>query len=887
MGTALQSQLVLLSGAHLWADFEDEQHRNAYRDRLAEPVRLEQSLPDILGGIQGKRQATVRIKNVATQGVDGSGGGQEPGDTDLTLADLEADGVGLHGQPASVRLADLDTGASYLAVSGTISDVDAASGDVTIEELDAGVLQIDIPKRRVLDLFPEADLTRAPGNDPRLIKPFGVMRQVQLACVSADRKDWGAVIVPATGTLTWNTVYRNKAVAVGTDYSIVTIGDVRIVRFVRGQPEDVEIRADLTSTEFANHADVAKWILSNVTDGLGQGVDAAGFATASAALATAGYVVGHGIGPEPVRAEEILNELAVRGSVIARTDGGGYTWIVDHVGLHTTPEYQGTNYELGRGDGRWENILRVTSSRQKRIEERIRDYTLLGLYSAGFGNDAYLLRARSSRTSTGTITTVTNRYIGDLPTLQAECGYRMTRLQAEHYGLSLEVSPEARRITINQQVAVTVPHLRIGPTNPPYPLIAKRIVGSRGTWTIDLVGYDAAQYTALAAETWAAATASQLTDYTFTYPAVPTAFALVGAATVLLGDQGKSTTYQVVQATAPAANVTHLVFRLVRNGQALPGPEFERPATPSQTVQAEVQAESGLVYTIEYFARNKANDPAFADGQIGQYINYTAAGDSTAPAQVTGLSLGDQPPRGIKASWTNSANIDIQHYRVDVALDAGFSSGLTTRYVKSNEIIIPNLSPGTTYFVRIRAEDWSNNLGSFSGTASWTSPRVITNDIGDLQVTGAKTSALFADRITTGLLTVNPTSGGATAIFVDNAGKIRLKSIVGVPARIDFEDSAGSTRAYIAGKPSDLSILPQFSNDIGLELGDITHKYVDIIAQCTNVFGITADRVVINGTLAGCNPTAITPTNLSAYNAKAYLTLISVTGSVYGLIPII
>ena len=85
------------------------------------------------------------------------------------------------------------------------------------------------------------------------------------------------------------------------------------------------------------------------------------------------------------------------------------------------------------------------------------------------------------------------------------------------------------------------------------------------------------------------------------------------------------------------------------------------------------------------------------------------------------------------------------------------------------------------------------------GTAQIANLAVGTAQIDNLAVTDAKVSNLSAAKITTGLLNVHPVSGGATAIFVDSAGKIRMKAMAASPATIAFEDSSGVQRGSIAG----------------------------------------------------------------------------------------
>jgi hypothetical protein len=144
----------------------------------------------------------------------------------------------------------------------------------------------------------------------------------------------------------------------------------------------------------------------------------------------------------------------------------------------------------------------------------------------------------------------------------------------------------------------------------------------------------------------------------------------------------------------------------------------------------------GITYTLECYAYNGANDPSARLSLVAQITGHVAAGDTTAPGQVTGLTLTDHPPRGIRAAWNDlSASVnDFDRYQVDVADNSGFSTNLRTFHVDSNELPLTNLTNGATQYVRVRALDKSKNAGSFSSTASRTVPRVATNDINNDQV---------------------------------------------------------------------------------------------------------------------------------------------------------
>jgi hypothetical protein len=136
-------------------------------------------------------------------------------------------------------------------------------------------------------------------------------------------------------------------------------------------------------------------------------------------------------------------------------------------------------------------------------------------------------------------------------------------------------------------------------------------------------------------------------------------------------------------------------------------------------------------------------------GTITTLLNQTAPGDTIAPAQVTGLALSDQPPRALRATWTGVTADDLKHYQVDTATNSGFTTGLTTRYVKATEMVISSLVPGTTYFVRVRGIDWTGNLGTYSGTVSRAAPRTATDDYGDDSLTSPKRQDLNSQSSTT------------------------------------------------------------------------------------------------------------------------------------------
>lgn len=84
------------------------------------------------------------------------------------------------------------------------------------------------------------------------------------------------------------------------------------------------------------------------------------------------------------------------------------------------------------------------------------------------------------------------------------------------------------------------------------------------------------------------------------------------------------------------------------------------------------------------------------------------------PVGVTGLAL-VSAERSITATWDPLTQVD--HYVVDRAKDAGFTTGLVTAEVQGNQWVVTNLLAGETWYYRVRAVNEVGN-GPWSGTAS-------------------------------------------------------------------------------------------------------------------------------------------------------------------------
>lgn len=728
MAEALQSQVSLFGGLYRWSDGESP--LSDYKDRLDQPLAITLALPEPFTGLPPRQTVEVQVKEISTQEGWAAGGiDRMPGtqNSEPTLADITA-GQDIYGWAATARFQDLEAATPYLTFNGIVAELDVATGTLTIENIDLAALATEVPRRRLIDLFPAADLSTAPTHDPRVIVVFKELRQVRLTklLVAGGLYYYGAVRKASTGSVTFVTVYRDRKVVAGSEYSVVEyLPGLLVVRFTREQTDlsgrELEIRVDLTSTEFATQADCGKFVLNDATDGVGKPVNAASFSQAATDYTAASYTPGGGIGPEPLTAEAILKDLALRGAVIQLNGSGEYTWGVDKAALHTSAQYNGRAFGLGRGDGHWENIVKVTSLKKRRLEERPRSYTLQGLWSEGFGQGSYLLTTRASRTIPAGVElpAITNRFIGNLTTLRNECGYRLARLAAAEQQCSLEVINEARVISLNQTVPITTPGLRISASIYPLPWQCVRIVGGRDNWSLNFEGYDSGQYSAQAAFFQTAPAASVLTDYTFTPPGTPTGLTL-GSAVVRAGDDGHWTVFKTIQVTAPSVNCSHLLFVARRQGSALRADEIMPPVALGATLSVELKLQPSQVYDFEIYAVNLANDPSAQYSVAATSLNHTAAATPT-PTDPSAGSLNSS------GTYQSSDGTTYAYFEVNLpslSTNAKFLQVLyrqtgTSRWIKAGKSLtgseiwrIEGLTPGLNYDVAVQPYSATTKSGN-------------------------------------------------------------------------------------------------------------------------------------------------------------------------------
>jgi chitodextrinase len=98
--------------------------------------------------------------------------------------------------------------------------------------------------------------------------------------------------------------------------------------------------------------------------------------------------------------------------------------------------------------------------------------------------------------------------------------------------------------------------------------------------------------------------------------------------------------------------------------------------------------------------------------------------DTTPPTAPINPALGNATASSLTFTWSPATdNLGVAGYRIDVATDAAFAqllTGYSGKNMGKSTALIAGLSPGATYYARVRAFDAAGNTGPNSVTASGT-----------------------------------------------------------------------------------------------------------------------------------------------------------------------
>jgi hypothetical protein len=185
-------------------------------------------------------------------------------------------------------------------------------------------------------------------------------------------------------------------------------------------------------------------------------------------------------------------------------------------------------------------------------------------------------------------------------------------------------------------------------------------------------------------------------------------------------------------------NADHLVpfgTNISTNLDLVTFPNLPVPATVIKTLADDLNAKQGAMITggpVEREARDKAFDALCAaldsdadavEMVVGMDMEMLlATGYLPVSYNHTSSPLDDTAIKGLFNNGTTQlllrlqAVVNAKTYQVQTSADGGKTWQEAVISPKANRIVIPNLTPGTTYLVRARA------IGGSTGASNWTAP---------------------------------------------------------------------------------------------------------------------------------------------------------------------
>jgi len=853
-----------------WADRVEDGAFPGYEHMLTGPFAMTQRLPGSTARAIVQQSVEAALNNVpAAVAFGGALYGVAPDGTDSGYGDHPYGGGGpqtlseiartedLLGTRARARLYDLDASSVVWTIEGQVTGISRSLSEatLTIQTVDLEAAQNPVPAKTVASVFASADLSGTDATSAPVIVVFGVMRKVRLVlCQSvADTSyDYGPFRKPATGSLVVNNVYRNGRLVAGAEYSLVeSPTGYHLIRFAVAQTDangsPMTIQADVTATEFVNPALAIKFLLSDANYGLGKSVNAASFTAAASAYTSASLAIVGGLGAQRP-CLDVLDDLLLHGASLNKNHAGEFLLTVDQASIHTA-----ASVSVGCGDGEWENLdADSISDNTPQTSEVIQTFILRGLLDPGFsghGGSQYLISStRTDATQAGRTETRDNPFLGTAAVVEREGHYRWHRMIRERTMVEAEATLDLSVVTLGELVTIHIPALyytgqvrearQIGWQS------SQRDTTITGHYTVQLVDYDAEIFTFAAgvATTTTHAGATALTDYYFTPPGVASSFTVTSSGSLGgAGGDGSAASIVLCQATAPAVNVSHLLFRAHRASQAAYVAEIQVPVAASATVTAEFELTPGVSYDLRVYAQNIANDPGAQLATAVAVTGHTAAGDVTAPDNIANVAATPGTGKAVGVSWDRLDDLTLAEYIIyrDTSADP------TDEHARSrtNSYTDTEVAYGNTYHYRVKAIDHSGNPSDdFSN-----------NDSASVVQVGNADSAITASALTAGTLTVN-TSG----VKISATGDSALSFTFGAFAKIKwwatpFDAGTNSEKAHIgagsAGGFSGLQIVTPSSTSDNIRLGTSGNSFTNLglwmtgnIRSSTSIFDGVGDN---------------------------------------------
>ena len=755
MADAPHQQITLtVDGVTYKAAFKRHPDVPDYPARLIGPFgQWQESLPLPLDGFLPDKSVEVRFQNYGVAPAYGlpvqyslpSGYGME-----ATLDTIRGDGT-LVGQSAMARLRNVSGGSDLRRIDGVITeegDTDNTSGTFRIGTVDTALFEQELPRQKVRDHFANAVLTRGSikDADPPVYVCCGVSRKVPLIQLNTAGTQWGVVRTPASGTLTWTNVYLNKALLAGGDYSITTatVNGISMqyvtLGYTPNADEQITMHADITSNEFGNTLDFAKFLLSDANFGMtpAQSVNASAFTTESNALDALSYGTEGGL-YQRFTAHDLLLQLLVRGTYLSRNTSNEWYPVMDQASAHPASTVP---FRMGGAAGPQTIIPDSIVSRRGSASDLTKTLEVAFSFDPGFDGEAkYLGVAKKTVSQLGTVRRWENPFL-DQTAAQKECGYALSALRLQDRVLDCDIDLRGQALALGQVVTATIPHRNISGSR----MIKALGMGWSGDeasaeisggYSCTTVPYDASIYSATADSTVLLAGAATVTDYSHTAPGAGTSFA-VSSQTSVTANDGTQRTRVVLSVTPPAANRTHIVFAVYPAGSAvsIDRREIEITSGSAHTMSFDLTPGSSVDYQAVMLNHNNVDGKRSSSAVT--LTSQTVAGDTSAPSAFSAIAVRKGTGKQVEIEFTGATPSDWSH--VDLYRHTSDASGSATviKSGKKKDFHDDNVSYGSTYYYWGKVVDFTGNASAFSPSSSHsiTVTKVGTTDIDDDAVTG-------------------------------------------------------------------------------------------------------------------------------------------------------
>jgi hypothetical protein len=556
---------------------------------------------------------------------------------------------------------------------------------------------------------------------------FGNVPKVQLPYVCHDRSTpkfhyalWG----PVTFAQLWRNGPNDSVAAIQTsEYTVsnAVYSGLTTVQFLveqvdfSGAPHT--IYADVVG--FATERDFVRAVQRMLTDtlwGLEQTVDTANFNAAAGSLSSAtGGLLCDAALTESSEAKNYLRQaLMVRGMRLAVNGLGQWQIFID-----TAPGAPVLALGDGPGPGP-RNVLRV--GRRTRIPASDRPASFGLRYRYDLMAQGFLFTAERTLDSKGRSYEEENAFIRDHATADKVADYLGKR---QFYGQQtvedVQITPVARTLSEGQLVTFTYPPLGYANAT----LEVRELHKDLETITATLAEYSASIHTYTPGPLPADNISGTFSDLTRTPPAAASALSIVGSGTEI-GSDGGTGAWLLLQYTTPSINCTGARIDLRKNGETVYQQGYALASGVGANQQTRIRGlVPGVAYDLHVVTFNGLGLVSTTGATV---LNQLAPGDTGAPSTPTGVNLYSSQNRTLVIAFNPppTTDRDIKGYEFQVHAAPNGGGGFVMfgtmpigalgagGAFPAETISYANLGDITTYYVRLRAFDYSNNVSPWT-----------------------------------------------------------------------------------------------------------------------------------------------------------------------------